>query len=117
MKPSAEAKNSSISIRNCSSWRCTSSGGGDGTPLLAAVEHGAHIVVGTSGLSEEDYAEIDTAALRHVRGVLAVGNFALTVVLMQKFAEMAARLEERVATHLASGALCRRLDGSEYIGV
>jgi 4-hydroxy-tetrahydrodipicolinate reductase len=60
--------------------------------VLAAVEHGAHVVVGTSGLTEEDYAEIDAAARRHVRGVLAVCNFALTVVLMQKFAEMAAKL-------------------------
>jgi 4-hydroxy-tetrahydrodipicolinate reductase len=59
---------------------------------LAAVEHGAHVVVGTSGLTERDYAEIDAAARKHGRGVLAVGNFALTVVLMQKFAEMAARL-------------------------
>jgi 4-hydroxy-tetrahydrodipicolinate reductase len=60
--------------------------------VLAAVEHGAHVVVGTSGLSDEDYAEIDAASRRHGRGVLAVGNFALTAVLMQKFAAMAARL-------------------------
>jgi 4-hydroxy-tetrahydrodipicolinate reductase len=50
------------------------------------------VVVGTSGLTEEDYAEIDDVAHRQQRGVLAVGNFALTVVLMQKFAEIAARL-------------------------
>jgi 4-hydroxy-tetrahydrodipicolinate reductase len=60
--------------------------------VLAAIEHGAHAVVGTSGLTEQDYAEIDAAARRHGRGVLAVGNFALTVVLMQKFAETAAKL-------------------------
>jgi 4-hydroxy-tetrahydrodipicolinate reductase len=60
--------------------------------VLAALEHGAHVVIGTSGLTEEDYAEIDAAARRQGRGVLAVGNFAVTVVLMQKFAEMAARL-------------------------
>ena len=60
--------------------------------VLAAIEHGAHVVVGTSGLTEQDYAEIEVAARRQRRGVLAVGNFALTVVLMQKFAEMAARL-------------------------
>jgi 4-hydroxy-tetrahydrodipicolinate reductase len=60
--------------------------------VLTALAHGAHVVVGTSGMSEEDYTEIDDAARRHRRGVLAVGNFALTVVLMQKFAEMAARL-------------------------
>ncbi len=60
--------------------------------VLAALEHGAHVVVGTSGLTEEDYGEIDAASRRDSRGVLAAGNFALTVVLMQKFAEMAARL-------------------------
>jgi 4-hydroxy-tetrahydrodipicolinate reductase len=59
--------------------------------VLAALQHDAHVVVGTSGLSDEDYAEIDAVAQRRQRGVLAVGNFALTVVLLQKFAEMAAR--------------------------
>lgn len=59
--------------------------------ILAALHAGAHVVVGTSGLTNEDYAEIDEAAKDVNRGVLAVGNFALTVVLLQKFAEMAAR--------------------------
>jgi 4-hydroxy-tetrahydrodipicolinate reductase len=60
--------------------------------ILAALQEGAHVVVGTSGLTEADYTEIDRVARERERGVLAVGNFALTVVLMQKFAEMAARL-------------------------
>jgi 4-hydroxy-tetrahydrodipicolinate reductase len=59
--------------------------------ILSALRSGAHVVVGTSGLSTEDYEEIDEAAKRANRGVLAVGNFALTVVLLQKFAEMAAK--------------------------
>lgn len=59
--------------------------------VLAALRHGAHVVVGTSGLTNDDYAEIDVAARAVKRGVLAVGNFALTVVLLQKFAEIAAR--------------------------
>jgi dihydrodipicolinate reductase len=46
-------------------------------------------VVGTSGLNDDDYGELDTVARSRERGVLAVGNFALTVVLLQKFAEMA----------------------------
>lgn len=58
---------------------------------LAALRSGAHVVIGTSGLSREDYEEIDQAAKSVNRGVLAVGNFALTVVLLQKFAEMAAK--------------------------
>lgn len=58
---------------------------------LAALQHGAHVVIGTSGLTDADYAEIAIAAEQHQRGVLAVGNFAITVVLLQKFAEIAAR--------------------------
>jgi 4-hydroxy-tetrahydrodipicolinate reductase len=60
--------------------------------ILTALAHGAHVVVGTSGLADDDYAEIDVVARERNRAVLAVGNFALTVVLMQKFAEAAARL-------------------------
>ena len=59
--------------------------------VLSALTHGAHVVVGTSGLSDEDYADIASAAENARRGVLAVGNFALTVVLLQKFSEIAAK--------------------------
>jgi 4-hydroxy-tetrahydrodipicolinate reductase len=59
--------------------------------VLRALEHGAHVVVGASGLSDADYAEIDALAREHALGVLACGNFALTVVLLQKFAALAAR--------------------------
>jgi 4-hydroxy-tetrahydrodipicolinate reductase len=47
-------------------------------------------VVASSGLSDADYDEIDTAARAAQRGVLACGNFAITAVLLQRFAEMAA---------------------------
>lgn len=60
--------------------------------ILAALEHGAHVVVGTSGLTDRDFAEIDAVARTQRRGVLACGNFALTAVLLQKFAESAAKL-------------------------
>ena len=59
--------------------------------VLSALRGGAHVVVGTSGLSDDDYQEIDEVAQQVRRGVLAVGNFALTAVLLQKFAEIAAR--------------------------
>jgi 4-hydroxy-tetrahydrodipicolinate reductase len=59
--------------------------------VLTALEHGVHVVIGTSGLTDADYAEIGTAAEKHQKAVLAVGNFAITVVLLQKFAEIAAR--------------------------
>ena len=59
--------------------------------VLAALESGAHAVVGTSGLTEDDYGEIDAVAREVNRGVLAAGNFAITAVLLMKFAEAAAR--------------------------
>jgi 4-hydroxy-tetrahydrodipicolinate reductase len=59
--------------------------------ILSALKGGAHVVVGTSGLSEDEYREIDQIARGVKRGVLAAGNFALTAVLLQKFAEMAAK--------------------------
>ncbi|MEP6895966.1 MAG: 4-hydroxy-tetrahydrodipicolinate reductase [Chloroflexota bacterium] len=59
--------------------------------VLDALKGGAHVVIGTSGLSGEDYDEINAVAQEVKRGVLAVGNFALTAVLLQKFAEMAAK--------------------------
>jgi 4-hydroxy-tetrahydrodipicolinate reductase len=59
--------------------------------ILTALDAGAHVVVGTSGLGDPDYLEIDAHARSCGRGVLACGNFALTAVLLQKFAEIAAR--------------------------
>lgn len=62
--------------------------------ILAALDAGAHVVVGTSGLSDDDYRAIDGAARARQRGVLACGNFAITAVLLLKFAEIAARYVE-----------------------
>ncbi len=59
--------------------------------VLAALAAGAHVVVGTSGLTDAEYEEIDRAARAEGRGVLAVGNFALTVVVLQRLAQIAAR--------------------------
>jgi 4-hydroxy-tetrahydrodipicolinate reductase len=60
--------------------------------ILEALGRGAHVVVGTSGLTDDDFTVIDALARERRLGVLACGNFALTVVLLQKFAESAARL-------------------------
>jgi 4-hydroxy-tetrahydrodipicolinate reductase len=60
--------------------------------VLTAVGRGVHAVVGTSGLTEEDFADLDAAARQSKVGILAVGNFALTAVLLERFAETAARL-------------------------
>lgn len=50
-----------------------------------------NVVVGTSGLTNDDYAELERVANENNASVLGVGNFAITVVLLQKFAEMAAK--------------------------
>lgn len=63
--------------------------------VLAAIERGVHIVIGTSGLTDDDYAEIDTAARARKVGVLAAGNFSVTAVLLQRFACEAARYISR----------------------
>lgn len=59
--------------------------------VLAAVERGVHVVIGSSGLTEEDFAEIERAALDRKVGVMAAGNFAVTAVLLQRFACEAAK--------------------------
>ena len=59
--------------------------------VLTAVRKGLHVVVGSSGLTDEDYAEVNQAALDHGVGVIAAGNFAMTAVLLQRFACEAAK--------------------------
>src|SRR5207247_5750902 len=48
-------------------------------------------VVGSSGLSAADYAEIDAKAREQEVGVIAAGNFSLTAALLLRFAAEAAR--------------------------
>ena len=60
--------------------------------VMTALDRGANVVIGTSGLTDNEYAVIAAVAKSRERGVLAVGNFALTAVLLMKFAEMAAKL-------------------------
>jgi len=59
--------------------------------VLCAIGRKVHVVLGTSGLNDDDYREIDEAAQRHGVGVLAAGNFAISAVLLQHFAQTAAR--------------------------
>ena len=58
---------------------------------LAAVERGVAVVIGTSGLTAADFADIDAAARRREVGVIAAGNFSLTAAMMQAAALLAAR--------------------------
>lgn len=58
--------------------------------VLSALQKNIKVIVGTSGLSDDDYEEIRFIAEQKQGSVLAVGNFAISVVLLNKFAEMAA---------------------------
>jgi len=58
---------------------------------LEAVAAGVAVVVGTSGLTADDYAEIEAAAKANGVSVFASGNYSITATLMSKFALMAAR--------------------------
>jgi len=59
--------------------------------VLVAIERRVGVVVGSSGLSATDYAEIDALARERQVGVVAAGNFSLTAALMLRFAAEAAR--------------------------
>jgi 4-hydroxy-tetrahydrodipicolinate reductase len=59
--------------------------------VVAAIEREVSVVVGSSGLSAEDYEEIDEAARARGVGVIAAGNFSLTAALMLRAAIEAAR--------------------------
>jgi 4-hydroxy-tetrahydrodipicolinate reductase len=59
--------------------------------VLAAVDQGVAVVVGSSGLTGADYDEIDARARAKSVGVIAAGNFSITAALLLRFATEAAR--------------------------
>lgn len=58
---------------------------------LAAIDAGVAVVIGTSGLTADDYADLDQAARERSVGVVASGNFSLTAAMCQAAALLAAR--------------------------
>jgi len=58
---------------------------------LTAISRGVAVVIGSSGLTAEDFAEIDAAASPTGVGVIAAGNFSLTAAMAQAGALLAAR--------------------------
>ena len=59
-----------------------------------AIERGVGVVVGSSGLTAADYAEIDERARAQGVGVVAAGNFSVMAALLLRFAvEAAAHLD------------------------
>jgi 4-hydroxy-tetrahydrodipicolinate reductase len=59
--------------------------------VLAAIERSVGVVVGSSGLSAAEYAEINVRAREKGVGVIAAGNFSVTAALLLRFAAEAAR--------------------------
>lgn len=59
--------------------------------VLAAVEREVGVVIGSSGLSAEDYGEIDALAREKGVGGVAAGNFSVSAALLLRFATEAAR--------------------------
>jgi 4-hydroxy-tetrahydrodipicolinate reductase len=57
----------------------------------AAIDAGVAVVIGASGLTAEDYADLDQAARDRSVGVVASGNFSLTAAMCHAAALLAAR--------------------------
>lgn len=58
---------------------------------LAALERRVSVVIGTSGLTADDFADIDRAATEAGVGAVAAGNFSLTAAMAQAAALLVAR--------------------------
>ena len=56
-----------------------------------AVEAGVHVVIGTSGLTADDYADLDRLARDREVGVIAAGNFSVMAAVLRRAATTAAR--------------------------
>jgi 4-hydroxy-tetrahydrodipicolinate reductase len=59
--------------------------------VLSALDHGTRAVIGTSGLTAADFAEIAARAEARELGVIAAGNFSITAALAKHFALIAAQ--------------------------
>ena len=58
--------------------------------VRAAVDAGVHVVVGSSGLTASDYADLDRLARDRAVGVIAAGNFSIMAAVLRRAAVMAA---------------------------
>src|SRR5512145_2800379 len=54
--------------------------------VWTAVRAGIHVVVGSSGLTADDFAELDRLARDHGVGVIAAGNFSIMAAVLQRAA-------------------------------
>ncbi|MDP9435005.1 MAG: 4-hydroxy-tetrahydrodipicolinate reductase [Actinomycetota bacterium] len=63
--------------------------------VWTAVEAGVHTVVGSSGLTADDYSELDRLARDRTTGVIAAGNFSIQAAVLQQAAKLAAEHLDR----------------------
>ena len=61
------------------------------TNTVATLDRGVSVVIGTSGLTADDFADIDRRANEAGVGVVASGNFSLTAAMAQAAALLVAR--------------------------
>jgi 4-hydroxy-tetrahydrodipicolinate reductase len=59
--------------------------------VLFALSKGIRVVVGSSGLSAQDFEEIDSISRAKGIGVIAAGNFSITAALAKQFSLLAAK--------------------------
>ena len=59
--------------------------------VMTALEHGANVVIGSSGLSADDFGAIEARARQTSLGVVAAGNFSLSAALLLRSAVEAAK--------------------------
>lgn len=59
------------------------------TNVMDAVDAGVHVVVGSSGMTAADYAEVDRQARDRGVGVFAAGNFSIMAAVLRRSAALA----------------------------
>jgi 4-hydroxy-tetrahydrodipicolinate reductase len=62
-----------------------------GEHVRTAVRAGVHVVIGSSGLTAEDYADLDRLARDAGVGVIASGNYSVMAAVLQRAAVLAAQ--------------------------
>lgn len=58
--------------------------------VLTALDAGVHVVIGSSGLTGDDFVQIDRLARTRSVGVIAAGNFSIMAAVLKRAAALAA---------------------------
>jgi 4-hydroxy-tetrahydrodipicolinate reductase len=59
--------------------------------VLAAISQSVPVVIGTSGITDQEFEQIHDAGMKKNVGILAIGNFSMPALLLHKCAELAAK--------------------------